>query len=306
MSGIKVVIDPYVALSILDHHQRRGDEEEQVRGLLLGAKVKGMLRITNFVPTLADAELLDLTLRCCPGDTVLGWYATEPTLASEADRATGMPLFVGVHLPSEANPTIAVRAYQVDKLSIAGNVVRAFREAACEIAATSTPSAVAVDTIVRQLCPDVADASDPAAVPSVSSSISNANSSSSNNNAARESAFAEFQQLRRNLKQAQLYCAQAAEGKFNADAGFGRKLSWALQTDLNTLALSPNLDSDIEQTAQDSLMLSYIMKLLAQKVAKLRQNYHETLEDLVDTTPPDADKANEESATVTKPQEQKQ
>lgn len=282
-NNIKVVIDPYVALSILDHHQRRGDEENQVRGILLGSKAKGMLKITNFVPTLSDGAFLELTQRCCPGDSTLGWYATDPNLASEVDRAPNTRLFVAIHLPTETHPSISFKAFHVEKITVAGREIRSFREAPCEVAATSAPSAVAVDTIVRQLCPEVADAADPSAVPSVSgTSTTNNNSKGASKVSSSDAAFAEFQQLRRNLKQAQLYCEKAADGKISGDAGFGRRLSATLLSDLNTLALAPNLDADIENTAQDSLMLSYIMKLLAQKVAQLRTNYHETLEDLIE------------------------
>lgn len=281
--SLKVLVDPFVALSILDHHQRRGPDEDQVRGALLGTKGKGVIKITNFIPSLADAALSDLTLRTCPQDSWMGWYATEPTLSSEVDRSPNTSLFLAVHLPTEEFPSVAFKAFQVEYVSVADQKVRTFREAPCEVAATSAPSAVAVDTIVRQLCPNEASASDPSAVSSITTD---------------KPAFAEFQQLRRNLKQAQLYCAKASEGKIEGDATFGRKLSSTLLSDLNTLSLSPNLDRDIETTAQDSLMLSYIMKLLAQKVSELRMSYHETLEDLTNIDVDDDDDAEAEGGAA--------
>jgi len=275
--SLKVLIDPFVALSILDHHQRRGPDEEQVHGALLGTKGKGVIKITNFIPSLKDTELSELTRRTCPADAWMGWYATEPTLSTEVDRSTNTSLFVAVHLPTEQHPTVAFKAFQVEYVRVAEQSIRTFREAPCEVAATSAPSAVAVDTIVRQLCPTEASTSDPSAVSSISTD---------------KPTFAEFEQLRRNLKQAQQYCAKAAEGKIAGDANFGRKLSSVLLSDLNTLSLAPNLDRDIEITAQDSLMLSYIMKLLAQKVSELRMNYHETLEDLTNVAAENDDENN--------------
>ena len=279
MSSLKVIVDPFVALSILDHHQRRPADDDQVHGLLFGSKGKGIIKITNFVPSMTDAEsqgqLAQLTLRCCPGDSLMGWYATDPTLSSEVDRAAALSLFLAVHLPNEDSTALSFKAFQVDKLTIAGvEGIRSFREAPCEVGATTATGGVAVDAITRKLCPEIANATDPSAVPSVSSS-------SSSGAAADPATFAEFQQLRRNLKQASEYCKKASEGKIPGDASLGRRLSSTLLSDLNVLSLSPNLDRDIETTAQDSLMLSYIMKLLAQKVAELRLNYHETLEELV-------------------------
>lgn len=278
MSSIKVIVDPFVALSILDHHQRRPADDDQVHGLLFGSKGKGIIKITNFVPSMTDAEsqaqLVQLTLRCCPGDSLRGLYATDPTLSSEIDRAALLDLFLAVHLPTEDSPTISFKAFQVDRLTIGGvSDLRSFREAPCEVAATSATGSVAVDAITRKLCPEVANSTDPATVPSITSD--------SKKQAGDPAAFAEFQQLRRNLKQASEYCKKASEGKINGDANLGRRLSSTLLSDLNVLSLSPNLDKDIEIAAQDSLMLSYIMKLLAQKVAELRMNYHETLEELV-------------------------
>ena len=262
---MQVVVDPYVVLSILDHHQRRSDDSDQVRGLVIGKKGKGVVRITNFVPTMSDLSFVELTLRSCPGDSTLGWYATDPTLATEIDRAPGTQLFIGVQTPDAANPTIDVKAFQVDKLSVDGHDIRAFRPVPCEVAATTAPCSVAVDTIVRQVAPEVATASDPSVVSTTSED---------------SEVFAEFQQLRRNLKTAQAYCAAAADGKVAGDAALGRTLSSTLVADLNALSMAPNLSRDIETTSQDSLMLSFVMKLLAQKVSGLRDTYHDTLSGL--------------------------
>lgn len=271
------VVDPYVILSILDHHMRRPEDAEHVRGFLIGSKGKGIVRITNFVPTLSGGDFAELTLRTCPGQQLLGWYSTNPTLATEVDRATSYQTFLAVHTPTEADPTVGIKGFELKKLSVAGNDIRTFLPVQCTVAATSAPGAVAVDHIVRSLMPEVADASDPAAVPSTTSSTSASASAKSQSS----DVFIEFQQLRKNLITASQYCGRAAEGKIAGDAELGRKLSSTLLSDLNVLSASSTLDKDIETMTQDSLMLSYVMKLLARKVTELRRTYHEQLEGLV-------------------------
>lgn len=279
-------MDPFVVLSILDHHMRRPEEAEHVSGFLIGSKGKGVMRVSNFVPTLKDSTFIELTLRTCPGQSAIGWYTTNPTLEDERDRLGGMQVFLAVHTPDEAHPSIAVRAFELERLVVGGHDIRSFRPVACTVAATSAPGSVAVDTIVRTLFPDVADASDPSAVPSVAiapkpAAGAAAAAVASTSSGVNSDVFVEFQQLRRNLKTASDYCARAAEGKIAGDPELGRKLSATLLADLSVLSASSSLDADIETTTQDSLMLSYVMKLLARKVTELRRTYHEQLESLV-------------------------
>ena len=70
-----VQLDPYVALSILDHHQRRGVDKDRVEGVLLGSTVKSTIQIRGYVPSLSNKFFQSIS-RLSPKDLVVGWYVT--------------------------------------------------------------------------------------------------------------------------------------------------------------------------------------------------------------------------------------
>ncbi|KAM0754155.1 eukaryotic translation initiation factor 3 subunit F [Meredithblackwellia eburnea MCA 4105] len=95
---VTVVVSPLPLASILDHHLRRGDDQDRVFGTLLGVRkeldneveirnsfgvpyaTKGRGEVT--VDMDHHKSLLDLHLKVNPKEVVVGWYATSPNLNS--------------------------------------------------------------------------------------------------------------------------------------------------------------------------------------------------------------------------------
>ncbi|KAK2466029.1 hypothetical protein APHAL10511_001671 [Amanita phalloides] len=90
----QVLVHPVALFSILDHYLRRTDEQDRVIGTLLGMRTDSdtvevhtafaMLHSETSEQVAVDADYLkvmyDLCHRVNPGQVIVGWYSTGPTL----------------------------------------------------------------------------------------------------------------------------------------------------------------------------------------------------------------------------------
>jgi len=263
--ALQVQLDPYVAMSILDHHMRRGPEESRAVGLLLGRVVKNTVLVRNFVPTV-DPNLVVLTQRASPEDLGVGWYATglaegdeDAAMTAKVSGAANANTFVFLHcqLPTEADVGISFRAFVQAKLTLSSREeCTCFRSIPCNVVSLDNASNVLLDTFVHQLYPDVATASDPARLPATTPGTE---------------VFAELQQISKNLGTAKAYVKDVIAKKRPGDAATGRALTDALTGGAPGLGgvTEAELQAAAGEKMKDVLMLQYLAKMLHKQLATL-------------------------------------
>lgn len=258
---LRVTIEPFVALAILDHHMRRPDTEpptERVNGIVLGATVKDEVMVRNFVPSM-DHAFVQLAQRSCPNDLAVGWYSTgfqpaDKETHSTLQKTLPRPVLISVHIPTEQDPEVRFRAFIQQSVQLSEDEpAGCFREIPCSVEARDNATNVLIDTTVMQLFPEDAAASDPARVPTTTAS---------------NESFAELCKISSNLREALRYVDDVLAGKRAADKNVGRALTELLVT--NRVACADG--SVVEDKMQDALMLQYIAKLLGQQLTVLQRS----------------------------------
>eukprot|EP00672_Neobodo_designis_P026151 CAMPEP_0174829436 /NCGR_PEP_ID=MMETSP1114-20130205/1927_1 /TAXON_ID=312471 /ORGANISM="Neobodo designis, Strain CCAP 1951/1" /LENGTH=287 /DNA_ID=CAMNT_0016063183 /DNA_START=55 /DNA_END=918 /DNA_ORIENTATION=- len=267
--SLRVVVDPYVALAILDHYMRRpelADPEpgksavpDRVTGILLGTTVKSDVLIRNWSPSM-DLTTIDLIQRSNPTELGVGWY-TSQFLKDDVEgmhktiisKGIARPVILTVETPTEKSTDVTFRAFQTVNVTLGETEkpVVALKELPCVVESTDNGTNVAVDTIVSQLFPEEAQASDPARLSASTSG---------------EDTFAELQQMRSNLQVARTYVNDCVNGKRAADKQTLRAIHELLVTN-RVAAASAGV---VQEKLQDTMMLMYLGKVLEAQVAKLQ------------------------------------
>lgn len=261
----EVFVEPYVALSIIDHYMCR-EEGVRAEGYLLGCSVGGNVEIRGFVPSL-DAEFVQLTQRAAPRDMAVGWYSTllddKDAMTLEAmERNIFRPIYLYVKVPSSGSAAdITFRAFWNHRVTLSnGNESRCWKELPVTIRSADNDTAVALDTFVHCMFPTQAQASDPTSVPSTSDG---------------EDPFSHLKQIKKNLETARTYVSAVLRGQMPGDKTVGRDLASLLaQFSQERAMLAASQDADgtslVDAKIQDALMLQYISRLLQQQIAVLQ------------------------------------
>jgi hypothetical protein len=267
----RVVVDPYVAMGILDHHMRRPDVAEQeagkapvldrVSGVIMGSHVKNELYVRNFSQTF-DHQTMSLLQRSAPGELGVGWYTTqfhtddiEGVHKNVINAGMKRPTILVAYLPTEKQTEVTFRAFQTVTVAVgeSDKSVTALKEIPCVIEAVDNATNVAIDTVVAQIYPETARASDPARLPASSPAAD---------------PFAELVTIRKNLVVAREYVNDATKGKRKVSKATLRAISELLVTNRVAAASS----SAVQEKMQDVLMLQYLATALEQQVSKLMAN----------------------------------
>lgn len=267
----RVVVDPYVALSILDHYMRRSEppvpeqgkpqQPDRVTGIILGSTVKSEIFVKSWAPSM-DISFVDLIQRSAPTELGLGWYTSQFLPASDLEgvhqklKEKGMakPLILTMSVPDEHSNDVVFRAFQTTELTLADDqkAATAIREIPCVVQAIDNTSNVAIDTMASQLYPEAAKASDPARLPASSPTTD---------------AFAELRQMRANLQVARDYVNDALNGKRPVEKQTCRALHELLVTD-RVQAASADV---VREKLQDTVMLMHLSRALERQVERLME-----------------------------------
>lgn len=268
-SNLRVVVDPYVALAILDHYIRRPELAEpeagkpeipdRVTGILLGSTVKSNVFVRNWSPSM-DITTIDLIQRSNPTELGVGWY-TSSFLKEDVEgmhkviqqKGIARPIILTVETPTDTSTDVKFRAFHTTNVTLSETEksVVALKELPCVVECTDNASGVAIDTVVSQLFEDDAKASDPARLSASTSG---------------EDTFAELQQMRSNLQVARTYVNDCVNGKRKADKQALRAIHELLVTNQVAAASS----GVVQEKLQDTMMLMYLSKVLEEQVAKLQ------------------------------------
>lgn len=279
----RVVVDPYVALAIVDHHQRRPEKPEnadptkyldRVSGYVMGSTIRGCVEVRNFVPSF-DGAFVDLVLKASTQDLAVGWYATSVSLPNDMEqhqtvaKNVDFPIFLTVTCPTDddegvVDKTVAdanlfrFRAFLAERVSLnLQSDFSCFKEIPCVVQPLSDASNLACDTLVNQLF--------------------NAGAASARPNGSTDP-LAELKTIRQNLEIARKYVDDVASGKRQGDKATGRALTQMLAMATRREQQDPESNA-VEEKMQDALMLQYIAKVLQQQLRQLDRNCSKATKD---------------------------
>jgi hypothetical protein len=260
-----VLLDPFVALSLMEHVVRFNDSTRtRVEGILMGSHVKSVTEVRNFIPGLED-EFIRLTLRSAPRDRAIGWYTTEQTpedkqVHEKIDSNVNAPVFMLIDVPTEANPNVepGFRAFVKSAITFAdGTTTVVHKQIPVEIRSNNLDTNIALDSVVGVMFPETAEKGDPARVAST---------------ADPEDGFVHLKKIKEVLSVAKKYVADVNAGKIAGDKAVGRELS-ALLTETEAKQRAAAASGITEDKTNDALMLLYLSRFVQTTVDKLEKKY---------------------------------
>jgi len=265
-----VLLDPYVALSLLDHYMRNptstnedGDIIElRAEGFLMGGHVGNVTQIRGFVPSLND-ELMRLTMRSSPRDLAVGWYASElqsekdRVIQSKIDSGVDRPVFLFVQVPSkENNGELKFRAYVKNRMEIGGQQIVAMKEVPCKIDTSSNEAAIALDALCTAFFPKNTEAADPTRLA---------------DDAAANDYYAQLRKVKEMLSVSEDYCNAVIKGKVQGSKDTARSITQIL-TEMEVVQRRSQKTGVVEARSEDALMLQYMGRLLSKQVDQISKN----------------------------------
>eukprot|EP00794_Sanderia_malayensis_P009539 gene9539-10526_t len=167
-SVTKVLLHPVALFAVVDSYERRNEDAKRVIGTLLGTIDKGIVEVRNCfaVPHHETedevalemeyaASMFELHKKACPGDDIVGWYATCEDVNEQSvliheyyTRVTSSPIHLTVDTMLKSG-RMAIKSYTSSPMGVPGGTIGSiFTPVPCEITCYG-PEGVAIDTFIK-------------------------------------------------------------------------------------------------------------------------------------------------------------